>query len=121
MENSLKKLWLYVTKNSIERFLEKDWSNFITSYKEKKKDRDRADRKINKYLKELELELANINAFLNDENGIAWQVVGQDREFFDANLPKHYRRIEWFHSVDRYTFEYKVFFPNDDGESNTTN
>lgn len=115
--DNLKKLSLfiildaYVTKNAIEDFLidepikikEKLSSRYVETT---------IDTKINKYILYLSKELDEIEEFLNDDDNIHWGILGLDRKFFDDNLPKHKRKIQWFHSIDRYPFDYNVFLPS---------
>lgn len=100
----------YVTKNAIEEFLDKDWSNFIDEYKKSKKNQIKAEEKIQRYICYLKEENKIIDNFLNDKYHPAWEVLSLKKEFFDLYLPKYSRRIEWFHSVDRYPFDYNKFF-----------
>ena len=68
--NRLKKLSLtivldaYVTKNAIEDFLSKDWSEFREQLVDKKRSQEKADDRMGRYRKYLEEELDNINCFL---------------------------------------------------------
>lgn len=99
----------YVTKNSIEEFLSRDDSIIINKLLTKYK-KEVVDSKISKYKAYLLNELNDIECFLNDENNIYFKTLGYSRSFFDKNLPKHKRKIEWFHSVDRYPFDFNIFF-----------
>lgn len=114
--DNLKKLSLflildcYVTKNAIEDFLLED-SQPIREKLSHRYSSTVIDIKINKYICNLNNELKEIEAFLDDPYNIHWVILGYNRKFFDKNLPRHKRRIEWFHSVDRYPFDYNIFLP----------
>jgi len=102
----------YVTKYAIEDFFKKDFTEvknkLLIRYREKY-----AEDKISEYLLYLKNELNDINKFLEDKSNIHWIILEKDKEFFDKNLPKYKRKIEWFRSVDRYPFDYNIFFYTD--------
>lgn len=114
----LKKLSLYVildayvTKNAIEDILNDDneeiKNSLLLKYNLKV-----ADEKISNYINYLNRELNEIENFLSTEDNIYFQIIGKDRVFFDTNLPKYKKKIVWFHSVDRYPFDYSIFFSNE--------
>lgn len=113
----LKKLSLYVildayvTKYAIEDIIKSDKSKIRNILLLRCK-ADIADNRINSYLQYLNSELNDIESFLDDESNIYWQILNSNRKFFDTNLPKHKKKIKWFHSVDRYPFDYTIFFSN---------
>lgn len=115
--DNLKKLSLYivldayVTKNAIEDLLS-NGSEEIREELSHRCDQLTIDNKITKYISDLNAELKEIEEFLNDSENIHWVILGFDRKFFDKNLPKHKRKIQWFHSVDRYPFDYNIFLPS---------
>lgn len=114
--NELKKYYLtlvldaYVTKNAIEEFLNTDWSDFRLQQIQRGKNPIRVDFEMAEYKSELREELNNIEIFLNEKEEIHWVVLGYTREFFDSNLPKHKRKIKWFHDIARYPFDHSVFY-----------
>ncbi len=99
----------YVTRNAIIDFLATDYSEFKDSLI---KNNPKNIRKIDEHIKKLENELEEIDLFLSDESNIHWDILGLNKEFFDKSLPLHKRKIEWFRSVDRYPFDYSIFFSN---------
>lgn len=99
----------YVTRNAIIDFLSTDHSEFKDALIQSN---SKNSLKIDNYVKYLERELEEIDVFLNDEDNVDWQILGINKKSFDK-LPLYKRRIEWFRSVDRYPFDYKIFFPND--------
>lgn len=101
----------YVTKNAIIDFLAID-NGQIEFRNTLIQNNSKNISKIDNYIKYLEQELEEIEEFLNDKDNIHWQMLGRNREFFDKSLPPHKRKIEWFRSVDRYPFDYSVFFNN---------
>lgn len=111
--NNLKQLSLYiildayVTKNAIEDFLSKNHT-----YNSKKYTENIFNIKLNNYIEYLNKELDEIEEFLNDNNNIHWTNLGTNRNFFDKNLPKYKRKIRLFHSIDRYPFDFNIFFNN---------
>lgn len=102
----------YVTKNAIEHFFSQDHTEFKQSLISNAKNKDKIKNKIDIYVDELSQELTDINEFLGDEENTHWQILGLNKEFFDRELPRYKRKIEWFRSVDRYAFDYRVFFSN---------
>lgn len=100
----------YVTKNAIEDFLKKDHLEIKNKLSNRNK-LGTIDLKINNYVNYLKNELVEINQFLDDKENINWKIIELDKEFFDKNLPRLKRKIVWFHSIDRYPFDYSVFFP----------
>lgn len=108
----------YVTKNAIEDFLVVDQKE-IREKLSNRYEETVINSKIEKYINYLKKELMEIEEFLNDENNINFQTVGHNRKFFDKNLPRHKRKIQWFHSIDRYPFDHNIFFPpiNNNGQS----
>lgn len=101
----------YITKYAIEDFIIQDTKEvkdkLLIRYRE-----EYAEDKISEYLLYLKNELTDINKFLEDTSNIHWTILEKDKEFFDKNLPKYKRKIQWFRSVDRYPFDYNVFFYN---------
>lgn len=105
----------YVTKNGIVDFLNsKDQKEFKESLISSAKNKKRVTNKINTWLDKLHQELEDIEIFLNDETNEYFHFLNLNRKFFDDNLPKHKRRIEWFNDVDRHPFNYSLFFTNRD-------
>lgn len=97
----------YVTRNAIIDFLATDYSEFKETLV---KSNPKNIRKIEDHIKKLKKELEEIDLFLNDKENFHWDILGLNKEFFDNNLPFHKRKIEWFRSVDRYPFDYTIFF-----------
>lgn len=117
--HNLKKLSLfiildcYVTKNAIIDLLGQDISELKADLAKKYKP-NTIDFRINEYREYLKKELEDIEIFLNDEENIHFIILDKNRGFFDNNLPKHKRKIKWFHAVDRYPFDHNIFFPDFD-------
>lgn len=115
--DNLKKLSLfiildaYVTKNAIEDFILEEPTKMRENISRRNNIKT-IDNRVKIYIEYLENELEEIEEFLNDSENIHWIILGLNREFFDKNLPRHKRRIQWFHSVDRYPFDYNIFLPS---------
>lgn len=108
----------YVTKNAINDFLySKDHREFRLNLIDKMTNPEKAMTKINNHINYLTQELKDIEEFLDDSENIHWATLGLKRELFDKNLPNYKRRIEWFRSVDRYPFDYSIFFSNNSENS----